>query len=158
MKAVGGLMLVLSGLVWGLGRSGELARRVELLTELLSLVRILKAEVGYSARPVGELLALSDTRLCRMARERPCFATDPSAALIEAGSAALSRQPDKELLAGFAHGLGASDTQGTMEHLGLYSALVEARLEEAREELAQKRRLFPALGLFAALTVTIIIL
>ena len=39
MKLLGAALLVLSGLLWGLGRSAELRRRVELLTDLLQIGR-----------------------------------------------------------------------------------------------------------------------
>lgn len=157
MKALGGLLLAVSGLIWGLSRSGELHSRVERLTELLSLIRILKAEVCYSARPIGELLCRSSCKLCKLAAERWDFHANPAEALLEAGKSLYSRREDLNLLAGFTQGLGVSDTQGTLEHLDLYTGLIQARLEEAQAELSKKQRLYPALGLCTALVVAVIL-
>ena len=59
---------------------------------------------------------------------------------------------------GFVQGLGASDTQGQLEHLALYMTLTESSLKEAREEMVQKRRLYLALGTFAGIAACILIL
>ena len=65
---------------------------------------------------------------------------------------------DRELFQNFVQGLGASDTQGQLEHLELYMDLLRERLREAREEYMQKNRLYIALGLFAGVALCVIIL
>ena len=65
---------------------------------------------------------------------------------------------DWELYQGFVQGLGVSDVQGQMEHLELYRSLLEPRLEQAREEAKQKSKVFVALGLFAGVTLSLLLL
>ncbi len=156
MKLLGAALLVLSGLLWGLGRSAELRRRVELLTDLLRLIRQLAAEIAYSARPLPELLQRSPSRFCQKAAERPSFGADPRTALEEAGEALLRDPGDRALFRDFAAGLGASGAQGQLEHLELCQALAQARLEEARAACREKQRLYVALGLFGGLTVCLV--
>lgn len=158
MKLLGALLLMLSGLAWGMERAGALRRRVELLMDLLCLLQRLSVEIAYSARPLGEMLAAGESRFCRKAMEWEGFAADPAGGLAWAGEQLLNHQKDRELLYGFAQGLGASDSQGQQEHLRLYQALAGDRLREAQEAYGQKKRLYLALGLFAGLTVSIVIL
>ncbi len=158
MRMLGVMLLVLSGLVWGLGKAGSLGQRVVLLTELLGLMQFLRTGIGCYARPLGELLAAFDSRLCREALALPGFAGHPAGALLQAGEKLFSVEGDRENLRAFTEGLGVSGTQGQLEHLELYMALTEERLKEAKEECSQKRKLYVALGLFAGLTVCIVIL
>lgn len=158
MKALGMVMLVLGGFLLGLGRAGELKRRVSLLTELLALMQGLRAEIAWSARPLQEILALDESCFCKEARAREDFQENPAGALARTGEALLSRRADRELLAGFAKGLGASDTQGQLSHLELYMALTKDSLAGARAEYAQKYRLYTALGLFGGLAVCVVLL
>lgn len=65
---------------------------------------------------------------------------------------------DVELYLGFVRGLGVSDTQGQLEHIALYRALLEPRLEQARADAAQKSRVLVALGLFGGITLSLLLL
>ncbi|WP_322173343.1 stage III sporulation protein AB [Acutalibacter caecimuris] len=158
MKLVGAIFLILSGVIWGIEQAGSLKRRVERLTDLFCLVRQMLTEITYSSRPLSEMIAAGDSLFCRKAIERESFADDPASALAWAGDQILTCQKDKDLLSGFTQNLGTSDTQGQQEHLQLYLALIGDRLQEARDAYGQKRRLYLALGLFAGLTVCIVIL
>lgn len=158
MKLLGGVLLALSGLVWGLGQAAELRRRVDLLTDLRRLTRQLATEIAYSARPLPELLVRSPSRFCREAVKLPEFSEDPRSALGRAGEALLKDQGDREVFQNFAAGLGASGAQGQAEHLELCGELAEARLEEAREACRQKQKLYIVLGLFAGVTVSLVII
>ena len=158
MRTAGALLLVVSGLIWGLGRAGELRRRVELLEEIYGAARRLKAEIYYSSRPIGELIRMCGGRLCSMAAQSRSFQSDPAGALAAAAEELFKKREDRELAQGLAKGLGASDTQGQMEHLELYSALLESRLQKAREELSRKSRLYPCLGLFTGLGLSILLI
>lgn len=158
MKLLGCLLLTASGLCWGLDRARRLGRRADLLVELLRLMQFLRTEIQFSACTLAQLFAMGDDPFSREAVKRPGFSQDPAAALTEAGDALLSRERDRALLRGFAQGLGASGTQGQLEHLELYMGLVRERLREAREEYAQKNRLYIALGLLAGVAVWVVII
>lgn len=158
MKLLGCLLLTASGLCWGLERSRRLRRRTELLEELLGLMQFLHTEISYSACSLGQMLAMGSDSFSRAAAELHIFSQEPAAALAEAGSSLLQCRRDRELFHSFAQGLGASDTQGQMEHLELHMALARERLREAREDYAQKNRLYITLGLFTGAAVCIIIL
>lgn len=156
MKLLGFILVAASGLVWGMGKGRQLRGRVSLLGELRQLIQRLRTEIGYSARPLGELLGANDCRLCRKAREQPEFSQDPCRALETAGKALFDIGEDGALCSGLARGLGTSGTQGQLEHLQLYGGLVEARLREAEDECRQKSRLYLALGALGGLAVCVL--
>lgn len=158
MRLLGGGLLAVSGLLWGLDRARRLGRRVERLGELLRFMQFLRTEIAYSSSPLRQMLAMGQDIFCQAAAEHPQFEEDPVAALGEAGGALLLWKKDQALFQGLVQGLGASDTQGQLEHLALYKALAEAGLSEAKEELAQKRRLYLALGGFGGLAACILVL
>ena len=65
---------------------------------------------------------------------------------------------DLELYLNFVAGLGVTDTQGQLEHIGLYTSLLEPRLLQAREEAGQKAKISVALGLFAGTALALLLL
>lgn len=158
MRLLGGGLLALSGLLWGLDRAERLSRRVERLRELLRFMQFLRTEITYSAYPLGELLARGQDPFCQEAQRQTDFSAYPVAALEQAGKTLLFHKKDEELYLGFLQGLGASDAQGQLEHLALYMALTETSLSEAQEELSQKRRLYLALGAFGGIGACLLIL
>lgn len=112
----------------------------------------------FSARPLCELIeALGDSRFCRLAAKSPCFFSEPKAALEQAGERLLKKEEDLALYRGFVSGLGESDTQGQMEHMELYAALLERNLSQAGEAREKKSRLYVCLGLFGGLAVCLIL-
>lgn len=158
MKPLGALLLTAAGFLLGWGRARELSERVALLTDLRQLVSGLSAEIGFTARPLPELLARSGSRFCRRAVGDGLFSADPRAALGRAGEALLKNAGDRAWFGDFVSGLGATDAAGQQEHLRLCGALLEDRLREAREDAAQKRRLYVVLGAFAGVTVSLVLI
>ena len=157
MKPLGAVMLILAGLAWGLGRSRELGRRVARLTDLQKLIQWLRTEISYSARPLAALVEHSDNPFCREAVQLPGFYGNPREALAQAGDRLLADERDRALFRGLANGLGASDTQGQLEHLQLYMALTGDSLEEARTACRDKQRLYVGMGLLVGIGVCIVV-
>lgn len=157
MKLCGSLLLLFSGLLWGISRARELYRRERLLMEWQRLMQSLKTGISYSARPLGELIQQEDSPFCREAAALPGFLRNPRQALARAGEQLLGRQADRELYRNFVAGLGASDAQGQLQHLDLYAAMVGQALSQAREEREKRSRLYICLGLFGGLTVCLLL-
>ena len=91
VKVLGSLLLLLSGLLWGVAKSRELWRRERLLREWQRLLQNLQTSIRCWARPLGKLVEKEDSPFCRAAVERPCFSQDPRAALAQAGEELLTR-------------------------------------------------------------------
>lgn len=131
---------------------------MELLRDLKCLMRSLAAGMGYSARPLLELISgEKDSRFCCLAAAEPCFFNQPKAALLKAGESLLLTQEDRELYRGFVRGLGDSDVNCQLEHLELYSSLVEKNLKKAEEDREKKSRLCFSLGLFGAVLLCLVL-
>lgn len=128
------------------------------MLDLKKLMQSFRTGISYSSRSLPELLEQEDSRFCREAVREDMFPADPCAALEKAGEKLLSQKKDQTLYRGFVQGLGTSDTQGQLEHIELYSVMLETHLEEAREDCDKKSRLYVSLGLFAGLTLCIVML
>lgn len=156
---MGASLLVLSGLMAGVLGAIRLKRRVRLLLDLKSLLQEFQTGIRYAAGSLPELiLERLDSPFCRLAEREGEFLLDPAKALAQAGKSLLWDQGDLELYLGFVSGLGVSDTQGQIEHIGLYRSLLEPRLERAQEEAAQKGKVYIGLGIFAGVTISLLLL
>lgn len=159
MKVLGALLVILSGLLLGMSQALRLRKREQLLLEWKRLMGRMKTEILYSSRPLSQILReQSDSPFCTLAVCESSFDENPGGALERSGKALLREQGDLELYLSFARGLGASDTQGQLEHLELYSGMLESRLEDSRVNRAEKSRLYVSLGLFGGLLVCMVIL
>ncbi len=159
MKLTGAALVILSGLFLGLGQAAKLRQRVEILLDWKRMIQSFRTGISYSACPLGELIAVNrDSRFCRLAAAEPGFLTEPKAALERAGGKLLRDAKDLELYRGFVRGLGDSDVQGQIEHMGLYGALVDGSLAQAKETREKKARLCVCLCLFGSVTLCLVLL
>lgn len=123
------------------------------------MLQAFQTGIRYAAESLAGLVLENQTsRFCRLAERDSQFLSDPVGALERAGRALLQEPGDVELYLGFVRGLGVSDTQGQLEHIALYRALLEPRLEQARADAAQKSRVLVALGLFGGITLSLLLL
>lgn len=151
--------MILSGLLLGLWSAGELKRREAILLDLKQMIQTFRTGISYSARPLAELVESGrDSRFCRLAAEDPSLFQDPRGALRSAGKRLLTCPEDADLYEGLIRGLGESDTQGQLEHLNLYGALLEDNLSRAKAEKEKKSRLYVCLGLFGGITLCLLLL
>ncbi len=158
MKALGGLLVILSGLFLGLWTAAGLRRREEALLDLKRTIQAFRTGISFAARPLPELvMETKDSRFCRAAENRLCL-RDPRGALEQAGEGILRDSEDLALYRRFVRGLGETDTQGQLEHFQLCEALLEGRLAEAGKAREQKTRLYVCLGLFGGVTLCLVLL
>jgi hypothetical protein len=143
----------------GILAAGRLKRRVRLLLDLKALLQGFQTGIRYTAGSVAELiLEREGSPFCRLAERDGEFLLDPVGALSRAGECLLWDGGDLEWYRGFTAGLGVSDTQGQLEHIGLYRSLLEPRLAQAQEEAKQKTKIFIAVGLFAGVTLCLLLI
>ena len=157
MKLFGGLLLILSGTLWGTDKVVRLYRRKKHLSELRKFMQGLKTGIRFSGSSLPELLRYEGSVFCMEAAKETNFTSDPCSALKEAGNRLLHSLHDRELYTDFLSGLGATDTKSQLEHIELYSVMVEERLKEASLECEKKSRLYISLGFFVGLTLFMLI-
>ena len=159
VNLLGAVMIVVSGFLLGLSGVRRLTKRERELLELQKLMQRLITGIQFSARPLPEfILENRDLSVCKNAAQEEGMENDPHGALEKVSASLFPEQKDFQLCRGFLTGLGTSDIEGQIEHITLYSALLEENLREARTEREQKGRLYLALGLFGGITICLILL
>lgn len=143
----------------GLNRSRTLRKREEALLEFKRLLQAFKTGIGYTARPISELIAENrDLQICAVAAQEPAALTSPKAALLGAGKLFFRNPADISLFTDFVNGLGESDTQGQLEHIALTAELLETKLTDAADDKAKKSRVYVCVGLFSGITLCLVLL
>ena len=56
MRALGAVLVLCSGVLWGLGRARALGERERLLLDWEQLLQRLRTGIGYSASPLSQLV------------------------------------------------------------------------------------------------------
>lgn len=152
------MFLILAGTLSGFVESHRLFARVESLESFIRFLSAAKTEIRYSAVPVVQILKRHGSELHFIKEcERQCTEGEGFASAWKNAALNFSRcdgfnEQDKELLLSFGEEFGASDTEGQISHLDLYSGLFHTNLNSAREAKNRKSRLYLMLGIFAGLS------
>lgn len=158
MKGLGVLLVIVSGLLAGLLGAIRVKRRARLLLDLKKMLQGFQTGIRFSAGTLSELiLEQQDSKFCRVAERDGDFLWNPVKSLELAGRDLLWEQGDLDWYLGFVRGLGVSDVQGQLEHIGLYQSLLEPRLQIAQEESRQKSKVSVALGLFGGVALGLLL-
>ena len=64
---------------------------------------------------------------------------------------------DMQLLTDFGERLGTTDADGQLAHIAHYREIFAARLDDARQEAAQKAKLYKTLGLFGGVSAALLL-
>ncbi len=133
--------------------------RERALLEFKRLLQRFKTEIEFSSRELEELILNSgDFLLCDRAGKLIKAGKSPKSALYEAGKKIFVKEEDFRLFAGFLQDLGASGTQGQIDHIELYLGLLAGNLGKAREDIEKKSRLCLVLGGFGGLLLCLVLL
>ena len=159
VKLIGAGLVLFSGLLAGILAAARLQRRARLLLDWMTLLQNFQTGIRYSAGSLRELiLERQESRFCRLAERDGEFLIDPVGALSRAGEELLWDRGDREMYLGFVKELGATDVQGQLEHIAMYQGLLAPRLEQAQTEARQKSKISVALGLFAGVAMSLLLL
>lgn len=159
MELIGAGLVLFSGLLAGILAAARLQRRARLLLDWMTLLQNFQTGIRYSAGSLRELiLERQESRFCRLAERDGEFLIDPVGALSRAGEELLWDRGDREMYLGFVKELGATDVQGQLEHIAMYQGLLAPRLGQAQIEARQKSKISVALGLFAGVAMSLLLL
>jgi len=151
------MLLIFAGTLLGFTESRKLAVRAESLESFLRFLSAAKTEVRYSAVPVVQIVAKHGSELhffqecVRRCDQGESFAAAWKLAALNSRKADGFAVHDVELLLSFGEGFGASDTDGQLSHMELFSELFCTNLKSAREDRNRKSKLYLMLGVFAGL-------
>lgn len=150
LKLFGALLLSLSGLGVGCMFSGHLAVRRSFFREFSVFLNSLSTSIRYRSEDIFTLV--------NSCGELFCFSPETSRLPFKkAWQLQISPFPkrwrlnsaDMALLKEFGDGLGSTDTEGQLNHIALYQGLFGKQQKSAEDDIAQKSKLYKALGLFA---------
>lgn len=158
LKLFGALLLALAGLAGGFAFARRLAVRRDFLSGTLGFLGSLSTALRYRGDDIfslvnscGELFHVEETASRPFeAAWRECVLAFPKKYRLTAR--------DVSLLEELGSGLGTTDVEGQLAHVGYCRALLERQLGEAREDVARKSKLYKTLGLFIGVSAALMIL
>lgn len=68
------------------------------------------------------------------------------------------KHEDKQLLCSFGEKLGITDVEGQLKHIELYKGLANAHLDDSKNEIKQKSRLYKTMGFFVGTAAALVII
>lgn len=166
LKFFGGLLIVISGTLCGVYASHKLGNKVKFMEQYLMFLTHARTTVSYTAVPAEELLRESNaqpllkpllTDVADKLGNGSSFDNAWRSSFESKEADVLLSKEDRELVCGFGDAFGTSDINGEIEKIGLNFELVKSRLEQMRNELGSKRRIYRILGMFAGVVVTVLI-
>lgn len=163
-----GLFLISSvGAMLGVSASLKLKNRVMFLEKYITLMKETRTRIRLSACDIRELfksntgfspLDSMTADFTRRIRSGEAVKSAWQKAVCASYKSHGISRADIELITEFGTELGQSDIDGEINHIDMHTALIQDRLTQARSELSQKGKLYRTLGLFAGITVSLIIL
>lgn len=143
--------------------SRKLSIRVTQLEGFLAFVSSARTEIRYSALPVEQILEkhgrnLRFLELCGIYYSNGEEFSRAWNHGLEKGTAGTGlREKELGFMRDFGQGFGATDLEGQLSHCQLYLDLIGGELTQAKEEKAQKSKLYFMLGIFGGLAAALLI-
>ncbi len=154
--------MILASTLVGYMESHKLSVRVEQLEAFLVFIHAAQTEIRYTASPVEQIIRRhGNMRLFTMCLEN-CQSgssfTNAWSDAVTGGTKGLGfDEKDISLIHDFGAGFGTSDVDGQLAHCKLYSELILARLEIAKEAKTRKAKLYLMLGIFAGMAAALLL-
>ena len=150
-----------AGALAGYSESLRLKLRVARLEEFLRFLQAAETEIRFAGDPLSRILekhgdSLAFLKEChaRMA-EGETFETAWGRSKKAAASGFSSE--DVRRLREFGSGFGVTDTEGQIAHCRLSKELLQAQLQQARQDEKTKARLYQMLGIFGGIAAAILL-
>ncbi|MDW7651447.1 MAG: stage III sporulation protein AB [Bacillota bacterium] len=172
VKWLGALLIIGAATAWGNQQAERMKRRVRELEEFRLALRLLTAEIGYTATPLPRALALVQNRLHgrpvrtffseACARLREPDVTDAADAWREAAASvrvqsALTGE-DWPVLLRAAAGLGGLGRENQLQQLAAAEAQLAAHAASAAAQCESGERMWRYLGVMGGIAVVILLL
>ena len=115
----------------------------------------LKSAAAYTAGDLCALLALcgDNAFLRQIRRDR-----DLIAAWEQTAQRFFTCSADRALAVAFIRGYGKTDLEGQLAYMTLFETRVQAALQEAKQNIASKCKLYTALGLFSGTAAALVLI
>ena len=151
-----------AGALAGYSESLRLKLRVARLEEFLRFLQAAETEIRFAGDPLSWILekngdSLAFLKECRARMEEgETFETAWGRSLKKAAASGFSSE-DVRRLQEFGSGFGVTDTEGQIAHCRLSKELLQAQLQQARQDEKTKARLYQMLGIFGGIAAAILL-
>lgn len=171
IKLTGSFFIIAATTILGANKASELREQYRRLEQLRQIVCRIQSEVRYARSPLGEICKMTAgsakepyrTWLLELAANMSVRNGETFAVLWETSVREClgnSRLPEEELLrlSELGTGLGAADVQMQVRVLELYLMQLSDSMEEAREDMRTKIKLYHCMGVMSGMLIVTLLL
>lgn len=162
IKIIGCILLVSATTLMGFKKAQRLYKRRDFINDFLVFLDTLATNIRYSTDELSIILSKSEDRFGKAiygAYEK----YDGTFLKMENDGSGYFRRlrlkhEDKQLLCSFGEKLGITDVEGQLKHIELYKGLANAHLDDSKNEIKQKSRLYKTMGFFVGTAAALVII
>lgn len=163
IKLLGGALVAVCGTLTGVYLGEKLKTRTLFLEQYIRFLTIAQTMIGYTASNIRTVLGdTKDLPLIKPITENALLGLDSGKSFEEAWKEAVNKtvhnSEDKKMLFYFGAVFGTSDIDGELAKLGMQKESCRRRLDELKDELKTKKRLYRTLGAFCGVLVAVVLL
>ena len=149
--------------MFGFIKSQRLYKRRDFIKNFIVFLDSLATNIRYSNDELSVILSKSEdffgNNLYNSFKElNGAFFERWKKAVINISDGYYLKHDDKQLLCSFGEKLGITDVEGQLKHIELYKGLAGAHLDDSKNEIAQKSRLYKTMGFFVGAVASLIII
>lgn len=166
MKYIGLLLIVISASLIGINKVNKMKLKIQLTSQLLTLVEQIKIQLNYCSfstkeilcemSKLSELQGLDFVKGCAENYETMPFNILWNEQVMK--SKLNFPENEQKLILSFGQGLGTTDLDGQIELCSIYERRFMDRLELYSEDYSKHSKLYTSMGFFLGLGVAIILL
>lgn len=164
IKLIGCVLIVSACFLTGYTMSRNLFVRRDFLKSFIVFLSALSTNMRYNSSDIFTLVSLSVReeemsffKFDNTLHNQP-FETAWSERIRLLPKSLSLKKSDKELLSEFGRELGKTDIDGQLKHIELYKTVFEKQLYSAEEEISKKSKLYKTMGLFAGISIALMII
>lgn len=160
MKYVGLILIIITCFGTGYYFSLRLKLRFVFLSAFKDFLSALETNLRYNSSDIFTLVKSSAPEAVKdiFDKENSNFISYWSECINSIPKKYALKNDDYNIIYEFGKMLGTSDVEGEIKHIKLYEELIKNNLYNSESELKQKSKLYKLLGLFAGLTIALLML
>lgn len=163
IKIIGCILLVSATTLMGFKKAQRLYKRRDFINDFLVFLDTLATNIRYSTDELSIILSKSEDRFGKAiygAYEKydGTFFKKWKNAVADISDGYALKHEDKQLLCSFGEKLGITDVEGQLKHIELYKGLANALLDDSKNEIKQKSRLYKTMGFFVGTAAALVII
>lgn len=162
-KIIGCIMIVFSSTMAGFSKSQKLYNRRDFLNSFLMFLNFMSTSIRYNASDIEILISMCSGDFAEVISNA---VSENNFSLPKKWINGINSIPksysltyrDKQMMFDFGEKLGTTDVEGQIKHIEMYVQLAENQKQNAEKEIADKSKIYKALGFFAGISIALIII